>query len=114
MIYAGLELALLLFAAAGSFHMSRLLIASSVLQMVSALLMITVSMVDHTRSPRPSMLLNSNLFLTLLLDITRARTLFLSSDLGSEIIYSSLFGASVGLKTGILVPEACQKAIWVT
>lgn len=90
------------------------MIASSVLQLVSALFMITVSVVDHSRSPRPSMLLNSYLFLTLLLDIARARTLFLSSDHGSEIIYSSVFSASVGLKTGILVLEACQKARWVT
>jgi hypothetical protein len=76
--------------------------------------MLTVSVVDHSRSPRPSLLLNSYLFLTLLLDIARARTLFLSSDHGSEIIYSSIFCASVGLKTAILLLEACQKARWVT
>lgn len=77
--------------------------------------MLTVSVVDHSRSPRPSMLLNSYLFLTLLLDIARARTLFLSSDSdhGSEIVYSSIFCASVGLKTAILLLEACQKARWV-
>lgn len=94
--------------------MSRMVIASSVLQLVSALSMITVSVVEHSRSPRPSMLLNSYLFFTLLLDIARARTLFLLSDHGPEIIYSIVFGASVGLKTGILVLEAYQKARWVT
>ncbi|KAF4152717.1 hypothetical protein CNMCM6069_001775 [Aspergillus lentulus] len=114
-IYAGLELALLILAAVGSFHISRMLIASSTLQLISALFMLTVSVVDHSRSPRPSMLLNSYLFLTLLLDIARARTLFLSSDSdhGSEIVYSSIFCASVGLKTAILLLEACQKARWV-
>ncbi|XRM48571.1 hypothetical protein ABZX51_011487 [Aspergillus tubingensis] len=112
-IYAGLELALLILAAVGSFHISRMFIASSVLQLLSALFMLTVSMVDHSRSPRPSMLLNSYLFLTLLLDIARARTLFLSSDYISEVAYSNLFCASVGLKTAILVLEACQKAKWV-
>jgi ABC-type multidrug transport system fused ATPase/permease subunit len=91
-----------------------MLTASSVLQLISALFMLTVSVVDHSRSPRPSMLLNSYLFLTLLLDIARARTLFLSSDHGSEIVYSSIFCASVGLKTAILLLEACQKARWVT
>ncbi|RAK90695.1 ABC transporter [Aspergillus costaricaensis CBS 115574] len=112
-IYAGLELALLFLTAVGSFHISRMFIASSVLQLLSALFMLTVSMVDHSRSPKPSMLLNSYLFLTLLLDIARARTLFLSSDYNSEITYSNLFCASVGLKTAILVLEACQKAKWV-
>ncbi|KAF7622110.1 multidrug resistance-associated protein [Aspergillus flavus] len=113
-IYAGLELALLILAAIGPFNISRILIASSVLQLISALFMLTVSVVDHSRSPRPSMLLNSYLFLTLLLDIARVRTLFLSSDHGSEIVYSSIFCASVGLKTTILLLEACQKTRWVT
>lgn len=94
--------------------MSRLFIASSVLQLISALFMLTVSVVDHSRSPRPSMLLSSYLFFTLLLDIAQARTLFLSSDHGSEIVYSSIFCASVGLKTAILLLEACQKTRWVT
>ncbi|PKX93791.1 putative ABC multidrug transporter [Aspergillus novofumigatus IBT 16806] len=115
-LYAGLELTLLILAAVESFHISRMFIGSSVLQLISALFMLTVSVVDHSRSPRPSMLLNSYLFLTLLLDIARARTLFLSSDSdhGSEIVYSSIFCASVGLKTAILLLEACQKARWVT
>ncbi|RAK74304.1 putative ABC multidrug transporter [Aspergillus fijiensis CBS 313.89] len=113
-IYAGLELALLIFAAVGSFHISRMFIASSILQLLSALFMLTMSVVDHSRSPRPSMLLNSYLFLTLLLDISRARTLFLSSDHDFEVAYSSIFCASVGLKTAILVLEAWQKARWVT
>ncbi|CEO58361.1 Putative ABC transporter [Penicillium brasilianum] len=113
-ICACLELGLLILAVIGSFHMSRMVIASSVLQLVSALSMIMASVVEHSRSPRPSILLNSYLFLTLLLDIARARTLFLLSDHGPEIIYSIIFGASVRLKTGILVLEAYQKARWVT
>ncbi|KAF3400199.1 Canalicular multispecific organic anion transporter 1 [Penicillium rolfsii] len=112
-IYAGFETTLLILTAVGSFPISRMLIASSVLQLVSALFMLTVSVVDHSRSPRPSMLLNSYLFLTLLLDIARARTLFLSSDRDSEIVYSSIFCVSVGLKTAILLLEAWQKARWV-
>ncbi|RAH75408.1 putative ABC multidrug transporter [Aspergillus aculeatinus CBS 121060] len=113
-IYSGLELALLILAAVGSFHISRMFIASSVLQLLSALFMLTVSVVDHSRSPRPSMLLNSYLLLTLLLDIARARTLYLSSDRGSDITYSIIFCASVGLKTAILILEACQKGRWVS
>ncbi|KAI1146779.1 putative ABC multidrug transporter [Nemania diffusa] len=67
-IYLGLELTLLILIAIGSFRVSSLFIAASALKLVSALFMITLSVVDHSRSPRPSMLLSSYLFLTLLLD----------------------------------------------
>lgn len=87
--------------------------ASSVLKLVSALFMITLSVVDHSRSPRPSVLLNSYLFLTLLLDAAQARTLFLSSDDKPEIAYSSIFSATIALKAGILLLEAQQKGRWV-
>lgn len=59
------------------------------------------------------MLLSSYLFLTLLLDATQARTLFLSSDDKPELTYSSIFGASIAVKLGILVLEAQQKTKWV-
>ncbi|KAJ9480943.1 hypothetical protein VN97_g12573 [Penicillium thymicola] len=88
-------------------------IASSVLNLVSALLMITLSVVDHSKSPRPSILLSGYLFLTLFLDVARARTLFLSSDDKPELTYSSIFVAAIALKTGILLLEAQQKSRWV-
>jgi hypothetical protein len=87
--------------------------AASVLKLVSALFMITLSVVDHSKSPRPSVLLNSYLFLTLLLDAAQARTLFLSSDNKPEITYSSVFCATIALKAGILLLEAQQKSRWV-
>jgi hypothetical protein len=89
-------------------------IASSVLKLVSALLMITLSLVDHSKSPRPSVLLNGYLFLTLLLDVVQARTLFLSSGDKPELTYSSIFSATIALKTGVLLLEAQQKSRWVS
>lgn len=89
-------------------------IASSVLKLVSALFMITLSLVDHSKSPRPSVLLNSYLFLTLLLDAAQARTLFLSSDDKPELTYSIIFSAAIALKAGILLLEAQQKSKWVS
>jgi hypothetical protein len=89
-------------------------IASSTLNLVSALLMLTLSVVDQSRSPRPSILLNTYLFLTLLLDAAQARTLFLSSNDKPELIYSSIFCAALALKTGILLLEAYQKNKWIT
>ncbi|KFY80283.1 hypothetical protein V499_00837 [Pseudogymnoascus sp. VKM F-103] len=112
--YVGLELSLLILVAVGSFHVTSMFIASSVLKLVSALFMITLSLVDHSKSPRPSVLLNSYLFLTLLLDATQARTLFLSSGDKPELTYSSIFSAAIALKVGILVLEAQRKAKWVS
>ncbi|KAG6354150.1 hypothetical protein INS49_004754 [Diaporthe citri] len=111
--YVGLELSLLILVAVESFHVTSIFIASSVLKLVSALFMITLSVVDHSKSPRPSVLLGSYLFLTLLLDAAQARTLFLSSDQKPEVTYSSIFCAAMALKAGILLLEAQRKSRWV-
>ncbi|KAI0105969.1 putative ABC multidrug transporter [Daldinia grandis] len=111
--YVGLELSLLILVAVGSFHVTSMFIASSVLKLVSALFMITLSLVDHSKSPRPSVLLNSYLFLTLLLDAAQARTLFLASGDKPELTYSSIFCAAMAFKVAILVLEAQRKSKWV-
>jgi hypothetical protein len=105
---------MLILAALRSFHVTRLFLAASILKLVSALFMITLSLVDHNKSPRPSVLLNSYLFLTLLLDAAQARTLFLSSDDKPELIYSRVFVAAIALKVGILLLEAQRKSRWVS
>ncbi|PWY83785.1 P-loop containing nucleoside triphosphate hydrolase protein [Aspergillus sclerotioniger CBS 115572] len=112
--YVGLELSLLILVAAGSFQVTSISIASSVLKLVSALFMIALSVLDHSRSPRPSVLLNSYLFLTLLLDAAQTRTFFLSSNDKPELAYSSIFSATLALKIGILLLEAKQKTRWVS
>ncbi|KAJ8120690.1 hypothetical protein ONZ43_g2663 [Nemania bipapillata] len=113
-IYLGLELASLVLIAIGSFRVSSLFIAASALKLVSALFMITLSVVDHSRSPKPSALLSGYLFLTLLLDIAQVRTLFLSSNTGPEFTYSSIFSAAIGFKAAILLLEAKEKSKWVS
>ncbi|KAF2439261.1 putative ABC multidrug transporter [Karstenula rhodostoma CBS 690.94] len=111
--YLGLELALLVLVATGSFHTTGVFIAASVLKLVSALLMVVLSIIDHSRSPRPSVLLSIYLSVTLLLDVAQARTLFLSADGNPEVIYSSLFCATIALKALMLLLEAKQKTPWV-
>ncbi|RYP37100.1 hypothetical protein DL766_001674 [Monosporascus sp. MC13-8B] len=112
--YVGLELSLLILLVIGSFRVTSFSITSSALKLMAALFMITLSIVDHSRSPRPSVLLNGYLFLTLLLDIAQARTLFLLSEDKPERTYSSIFCASIALKVGILLLEAQQKSKWIT
>ncbi|KAK2861371.1 hypothetical protein FQN49_004272 [Arthroderma sp. PD_2] len=111
--YVGLELSLLILVAVGSFHATSMFIAASALKFASALFMITLSLIDHSKSPRPSVLLNSYLFLTLLLDTAQARTLFLLSGGKPELTYSCIFGATIALKVGILLLEAQRKSRWV-
>lgn len=113
-IYAMLQLPLLILAAVGSLHTTSMFIAASVLKFLSAAFMITLSVVEHSRSPRPSVLLSSYLILTLLLDVTQARTLYLSSAIDVERTYSNIFTAAVALKAVILVLESRQKSKWVS
>jgi hypothetical protein len=75
--------------------------------------MILLSIIDHSRSPRPSVLLSIYLSVTLLLDGVQARTLFVSADGSPEVIYSSLFCATVAIKALMLLLEAKQKTPWV-
>ncbi|KAH8805424.1 putative ABC multidrug transporter [Xylogone sp. PMI_703] len=113
-IYAALELTLLVLVATRTLHVARLFLAASILKLAAALFMILLSLVDHSKSPRPSVLLNSYLFLTLLLDAAQARTLFLLSDDRPELTYSSVFIAAIALKLGILLLESKRKSKWVS
>lgn len=112
--YTILQLALLILAAIGHFHATSMFIAASVLKLLSAIFMIPLSAVEHSRTPRPSVLLASYLFLSLLLDVTQARTLYLSSAISAERAYSILFTAAVALKAVIVVLESQQKSKWMS
>lgn len=111
MAYVVLELSLLILTAIGSFNITSMFMAASALKFIAALFMITLNIIDHSRSPRPSVLLTSYLFLTLLPDAAQARTLFLLSTEGPERIYSNVFTAAIFLKGGILLLEAKQKSV---
>ncbi|KAJ3577733.1 hypothetical protein NPX13_g2830 [Xylaria arbuscula] len=113
-VYFVLELSLLILSQAWYLRVTVLFIAASALKLASALFMMVLSLVDHNKSPRPSILLNSYLLLTLLLNAAQARTLFLSSSYRPETTYSSIFTVAVALKIGIFVLEARQKSRWVT
>lgn len=75
--------------------------------------MITLSLADHNKSPRPSVLLGIYLSLTLLPDAAQARTFFLSSNDAPEVTYSGVFCAALALKIIILLLEAKKKSQWL-
>lgn len=104
---------LLILAIVGSFRATGLFVAASALNFVSALFMVALSVINHSRSPRPSIPLSLYLFITLLLDIAQARTLFLVSHAKPDYTYSSLFITAVVVKAVVLVLEAKPKARWV-
>ncbi|KAJ5200204.1 hypothetical protein N7472_005408 [Penicillium cf. griseofulvum] len=112
-IYVSLELTLLVLATIGSLQVTTLSIASSVLRVLSALLILVLSVLEHSRSPRPSIILNGYLFLTLILDIAQTRTLFMSSDDEPELTYSIIMCVSVALKVAVLLLEGYEKRRWV-
>ncbi|KAI1010915.1 hypothetical protein LB504_002300 [Fusarium proliferatum] len=112
--YVGLQIALLIQVGMGSFHVTPIFIASSVINLLAALAMVMISYTDHNRSPRPSILLNTFLFLALLFDIAQSRTLFLLSESTQEITYSAVFTTSLAVKVVILFLETKSKNKWIT
>ncbi|KAF3019761.1 hypothetical protein E8E14_010934 [Neopestalotiopsis sp. 37M] len=83
------------------------------MQFVAATFMIVLSFFEHSRSPRPSILLSSYLFVTLLFDIAKTRTFWLASATRSEHTYTSVFTAATAVKASLLLLEARHKTKWI-
>lgn len=113
MVYICLTLVLVVLPAAAYVHVTTMSMAAIVLRLAAGLLMLALSLVDHSRNPRPSSLLTAYLSLALILDAAQARTLFLSSASYPERAYSGVFCATVAVKAVVLVLESRQKASWV-
>ena len=75
--------------------------------------MLTLSVLEHARSARPSILLNSYLFLTILLDIAQVRTLWLASVTQDEFTITRVNTAALVLKGAIAFIESRHKNRWV-
>ncbi|CZR65845.1 related to multidrug resistance protein [Phialocephala subalpina] len=100
----------LLILSAKSRERQALFISSTTIQFLSAVCIIVLSVLEHTRSVRPPLLLQLYLSVAVLCDIAQARTLWLASRKSSEITFSRLFTASVVLKAAILVAESRNKS----
>jgi len=106
--YAALQLVLLVLAArAGpSGAQTRASVASAALCLVSGLLLLPLSHLEHAKSARPSYLINLYLLLTALFDVARVRTLWL---LGTDKAIAGALSASLAVKCVLLVLEAVEK-----
>lgn len=88
-------------------------LASSALCFLASALTIPLSYLEHGKSRRPSTVLSIYLFLTLLLDTARARTLWLTITSHAMGTNARIFTATVALKVAILLIESKQKTTWL-
>ena len=91
-IYTATQLSLLvLISVANAPSLRELGIACQALSFTAGLVMLLVSFLEHTRSRRTSSLLSFYVFITLLFDVVRARTLWLSVQSQLEDVFCSRF-----------------------
>lgn len=88
-------------------------IAATAVSLAAALFMLALSYAEHSRSPRPSILLNAYVLLTLLFDIAQTRTSWLVAANLQDAIFARLFTSSVVAKAFLLLLEAQRKSRWV-
>ncbi|KAJ5893959.1 hypothetical protein N7495_005650 [Penicillium taxi] len=108
-IYLALQIAQLALWAMPSAQSTRASVAANAMLMIGVLFLGALSFAEHTRSVRPSFILNAYLFCSLLFDIARARTIWLRSvdTLGDHLAIVTT--VSVALKALLLVLEAVEK-----
>ncbi|KAM0274379.1 hypothetical protein ACHAQH_007916 [Verticillium albo-atrum] len=113
-ILATLQFALLNLQTAGAVSsLDGFAIASTALNLVAALSMLTLSFYEHSRVPRPSTLLILYILLQMLCDVVQVRTSWLMAGSVTSNMIARLFTASVVAKFVILVAEAQRKARWL-
>ncbi|KAJ5546687.1 hypothetical protein N7494_004272 [Penicillium frequentans] len=76
---------------------------------VGVLGLMALSYAEHTRSVRPSFILNAYLFCSLLFDIARTRTLWLRSADSFNDIIATVTSVALGAKLLVVILEAVEK-----
>ena len=110
---AVLHLALLVLCCTHLKKFEALFISSAAAGFVSTLVLANLSFLEHSRSPRPSLLINGYLFLTLLFDVAQVRTLWLASSKADEITFSRLSTAVTVVKAALVCAESQRKTRWM-
>ncbi|CCT72441.1 related to multidrug resistance protein [Fusarium fujikuroi IMI 58289] len=105
-LYTGLQLVVLTYWTVGPLPTSKPQIAAAALVFVNGLLLALLSYVEHTRSVRPSTIINVYLLFTALFDCAISRTLWLLD--GAHAV-ARLFTAATSAKALILISEAWEK-----
>lgn len=92
--------------------MRVLLVSAAALNAVSSLAMLPLSALEHSRSPRPSVLSSTYLLVTLLFDAAQTRTLWLNTTTGNDSAITRLTTAAMVMKAVILLLESQRKTKW--
>ncbi|KAJ5893247.1 hypothetical protein N7495_004938 [Penicillium taxi] len=112
-VYTILQLAILILSCSQSFELPSLSITANVLSFIAAIFISILSFMEHSRSPRPSILLSAFLSLTVLFDIAQVRTMWLLYHAIPEITYLRLFTAAIAVKAVLFLLESLQRRIWL-
>ena len=107
-VFVGLQTALVALAAYPPREDTH--VAAAVLGLCASLLVFAASPYEHARSLRPSTLLCTYLFFTILFDIAQTRTQWLSLPAAPS---TKVFTASLAVKSLVLVLESQHKTRWV-
>lgn len=108
-ILLGLQVTQTVLWALPSIERTKASIAANALLSLGSLFLCALSYAEHTRSVRPSFILNVYLLFSLLFDIARARTLWLRDTVSFNETIAIVTTSAVGIKAIILVLEAVEK-----
>ncbi|KAI0127028.1 ABC transporter [Xylariales sp. AK1849] len=116
--FTGLRLGLLVLATRQTSHRSAQLVASTALDFAASCLLLTLSPLEHFKSHRPSILVCSFLFLTLIYGIiTRCPSLWaaarLHQDEGDYTTCATLFTAAIVAGCVLLGLESVRRRRWI-
>ncbi|RPA78129.1 putative ABC multidrug transporter [Ascobolus immersus RN42] len=106
LVFAGLQLALLILWTSSSTYKTKASVPAAILSFVGSIIFVPLSYAEHVKSVQPSALFTTYLLFSLLFDIARARTLWLA-EFNQTI--ATAFTAGVALKAFILVLECMHK-----
>ncbi|RAQ42669.1 ABC transporter [Aspergillus flavus] len=85
-------------------------LAGAIIELIAALALVILIDLEHVRSIRPSFLVSSYLFTTLLFDLVRVRTTWLTSD---SPAYAACLSSSIAIKLLLLLLENVEKRKWL-
>ncbi|KAJ5113968.1 hypothetical protein N7456_002502 [Penicillium angulare] len=85
------------------------LLASTILDLLAALVIIPLVDLEHVRSIRPSFLISAYLLITVLFDLARVRTSWL---LPGNYVYSAVLSTSLSIKLVLLLLASVEKKHW--
>ncbi|GME48797.1 abc transporter [Neofusicoccum parvum] len=108
---AGLRLGILVVAIRQTSHRTPRRVASTALDFAASCLLLALSPLEHFKSPRPSILTCSYLFLTLIYDVMRCA--FPWDVEGDHAAFAGLFTAATVVELIFLVLESTRRRRWV-